>query len=75
MTKYINSRSELRQCRIVDSCGGLSTPAGEYALAGRAWEVSAEFQAEDRLLVREFRRVGGRTVIVLPVDKSADPFA
>jgi hypothetical protein len=72
---HINTRSQLRQCRVVDSCAGLMTPQGQYAYAGSAWEVSAEFCAQDGRMVREFRRVDGRTIIVLPVDRSSDPFA
>ncbi len=65
--KVINKRSELRDCFVINDCGGLETLDGEPARAGDAWRVSAEYIEKDtRRIVREFSRWDGRTVIVLP---------
>lgn len=58
--RRVTKRSELRLCDVVDSCGGLMTPAGEYVIADTAWNISAEWRNH-----REFSR--GRTLLRLPV--------
>ena len=58
--RRISKRSELRLCDVVDNCGGLMTPEGEYVIADTAWNISAEWRNH-----REFSR--GRTLIKLPV--------
>jgi hypothetical protein len=60
--RRITRRSELRECTLVDSCGGLLTPEGEYVLAAPCWGVGAEYGGR-----REYWRLDGRTVISLPV--------
>ena len=60
--RRITKRSELRECVVTDSCGGLLTPEGEYVLAAPCWGVGAEYGGR-----REYWRLDGRTVISLPV--------
>lgn len=60
--RRVTKRSELRECVVVDSCGGLLTPEGEYVYAAPCWGVDAEYRGR-----REFWRLDGRTVISLPV--------
>ena len=57
--RRISKRSELRQCVVVDDCGGLLTPDGEYVVPADCWDYSA---------VRNHRECSrGRTVLKLPV--------
>ena len=58
--RRISKRSELRECDVVDNCGGLMTPEGEYVVPADCWDYSAEWRNH-----REFSR--GRTLIKLPV--------
>ena len=58
--RRISKRSELRLCAVVDSCGGLLTPEGEYVVPGDCWDYSAEWNNH-----RELSR--GRTLIKLPI--------
>lgn len=58
--RRISKRSELRLCDVVDSCGGLLTPEGEYVVPGDCWDYSAEWNNH-----RELSR--GRTLIKLPI--------
>lgn len=60
--RRVTKRSELRECVVTDSCGGLLTPDGEYVLAATCWGVGAEYGGR-----REYWRLDGRTVISLPV--------
>jgi len=58
--RRISRRSELHECVVVDCCGGLLTPEGEYVIPDDSWQYSAEWRNH-----RECRR--GRTVLKLPV--------
>ena len=58
--RRISKRSELRECDVVDNCGGLMTPEGEYVVPADCWDYSAEWRNH-----RELSR--GRTLIKLPI--------
>ena len=58
--RRISKRSELRLCDVVDNCGGLMTPEGEYVVPADCWDYSAEWRTH-----RECSR--GRTLLRLPV--------
>ena len=58
--RRISRRAELRACVVVDCCGGLLTPAGEYVIPDHCWQYSAEWRNH-----RECSR--GRTIIALPI--------